>query len=122
MPALTLFAPAAVPAAFQAADIDYGAVAPMLIVAGGALIGVLVEAFAPRRLRHGIEVSLSLLTLAAAFIVLVVVSSQASHRGGTLRQAVIIDGPALFLQGAILVMSILGVLTMAEKFGGRGAD
>ena len=50
------------------------------------------------------------------------VSADEAHRGGTLAQAVIIDGPALFLQGAILLMAALGVLTMAEKFGGQGAD
>jgi NADH-quinone oxidoreductase subunit N len=128
MPALTVLTastlPTAltVPSAFKAADVDYGAIAPMLIVIAGALIGVLVEAFAPRRVRHAVQVSLALVTLVAAFVVLVTVSAQQSHRGGTLAQAVIIDGPALFLQGAILAMAALSVLTMAEKFGGSGAD
>ncbi len=36
--------------------------------------------------------------------------------------ALAIDGPALFLQGAIVLMGILGVLTMAERFGGVGPD
>src|SRR4029079_11666883 len=58
----------------------------------------------------------------AAFLVLVLVSVKDAHQGGTLRQAVIMDGPALFLQGAILAMAALGILTMAEKFGGQGAD
>ena len=128
MPALTVLTastlPTAltVPSAFKAADVDYGAIAPMLIVIAGALIGVLVEAFAPRRVRHAVQVSLALVTLVAAFVVLVTVSAQQTHRGGTLAQAVIIDGPALFLQGAILAMAALSVLTMAEKFGGSGAD
>ena len=126
MPAVTVLAapalPAALPAAFQPADVDYGAIAPMLIVIGGALIGVLIEAFAPRRTRHSAQVALALVTLVAALVVLVTVSTQDAHRGGTLAQAVIIDGPSLFLQGAILAMSVLGVLTMAEKFGGQGAD
>src|SRR5690349_11954216 len=127
MPAMTvLSAPAlsapALASAFKAADVDYSAIAPMLIVIAGALIGVLVEAFAPRRLRHSIQVALALVTLVAAFVVLVTVSADATHRGGTLALAVIIDGPALFLQGAILLMAALGVLTMAEKFGGQGAD
>ncbi|WP_270887344.1 NADH-quinone oxidoreductase subunit NuoN [Pedococcus sp. 5OH_020] len=123
MPALTVLSPSLVPAAaFKAADVDYGAIAPILVVIGGALVGVLVEAFAPRRLRHSIQVGLSLVTLVAALAVLVLVSAKETHRGGTLAQAVMIDGPSLFLQGAILAMSILGVLTMAEKFGGQGAD
>ncbi len=46
--------PSLVAADFVAAKVSYGAIAPMLIVFGAALIGVLVEAFAPRRgaLRH----------------------------------------------------------------------
>ena len=58
-------------AEFQAVSVDYAAVAPMLIVAGGALVGVLVEAFAPRRRRHGIQVWLTTLTLLGAFVALV---------------------------------------------------
>ena len=44
--------------------------------------------------------------------------------GATNRQlfALAIDGPALFMQGAILLMGVLGVLTMAERFGGVGPD
>src|SRR5687767_9472386 len=122
MPAVTVMAAPALPAAFQPADVDYGAIAPMLIVIAGALIGVLIEAFVPRRLRHGAQVAVALVALAAALVVLVTVSTQDAHRGGTLAQAVIIDGPSLFLQGAILAMSILGIMTMAEKFGGQGAD
>ncbi|MGA8977645.1 MAG: NADH-quinone oxidoreductase subunit NuoN, partial [Pedococcus sp.] len=122
MPAVTGLSMPMVPAAFQAADFNYGAIAPMLIVVGGALVGVLVEAFAPRRLRHSTQVTLALGTLVAALVVLVTVSADEANRGGTLAQAVIIDGPSLFLQGTILVLSILGVLTMAEKFGGQGAD
>jgi NADH-quinone oxidoreductase subunit N len=107
---------------FHPADVKYGAIAPMLIVVGAAMVGVLVEAFAPRRLRHTIQVTIALVGLLAAFLVLVLVSTRSANQGGTLREAVIIDGPALFLQGALLLMSILGVLTMAEKFGGQGAD
>ena len=52
MPAMTVLSTPTLAAAFKAADVDYGAIAPMLIVIAGALVGVLVEAFAPRRLRH----------------------------------------------------------------------
>ena len=33
--------------------IDYGALLPMLILFGAACVGVLIEAFAPRRSRNG---------------------------------------------------------------------
>jgi NADH-quinone oxidoreductase subunit N len=108
------------PAQFQAAQVDYQAIAPMLIVFGGALLGVLIEAFAPRSVRYPAQVAVAVAALAAALVVLVTVSRHA--QGITLERAVVIDGPALFLQGTILLMSILGVLTMAERFGGEGAD
>ena len=37
-----------------APSISYHLLAPVLVVFGAALIGVLVEAFAPRRGRHGV--------------------------------------------------------------------
>ena len=45
----------------------------MLVVAAGAIVGVLVEAFAPRRRRHTVQVWLTALTLVGAFVALVVV-------------------------------------------------
>jgi NADH-quinone oxidoreductase subunit N len=42
---------------FQAVSVNYWAVMPILIVFGGALLGVLVEAFAARSVRHSIQLS-----------------------------------------------------------------
>ena len=108
------------PAAFEAVDVNYVAVAPMLIVVAGALAGVLVEAFAPRASRHAVQVWLTTLALAAAFVVLVLFSRD--DLAVTLGGSVVIDGVALFLQGSLLVLALIGVLVMAERFGGIGAD
>ena len=110
--------PSLVTADFVAAKVSYGAILPMLIVFGAALVGVLVEAFAPRATRLTIQLALTLVALAAALAALVLVSR--NHQGSTVDAAVVIDGPALFLQGTVLVLSILGVLTMAERFDGVG--
>ncbi|KGN33867.1 NADH:ubiquinone oxidoreductase subunit N [Knoellia sinensis KCTC 19936] len=112
--------PSIAPMAFEAVKVDYAAVAPMLIVVGTALVGVLVEAFAPRLARHTIQVGLTLVGLIAAFVVLVLIS--VNHHAVTLGGSLAIDGPALFLQGTLLIFAILGVLTMSERFGGRSAD
>jgi NADH-quinone oxidoreductase subunit N len=104
---------------FVATKINYGAVLPILVVFGTAMIGVLVEAFAPRGRRYAIQVGVGLAGLVAA---LVAVALAAGHQGSTLAGAVVIDGPALFLQGTILALSVLSVLTMAERFDGVGAD
>jgi NADH-quinone oxidoreductase subunit N len=105
--------------AFVATKINYGAVLPMLIIFGAAMLGVLVEAFVPRTLRYGAQVGVALVGLVAA---LVAVGLGVGHQGSTLAGAVVIDGPALFLQGTILALSVISVLTMAERFDGAGAD
>jgi len=104
---------------FIATKINYGAILPMLIVFGGAMIGVLVEAFAPRAQRYAAQVGVALVALVAALGAVVL---GLDHQGITLAGAVVVDGPALFLQGTILVLSALSVLAMAERFDGLGAD
>ena len=99
--------------------LDYGALAPMLILLGAACLGVLVEAFVPRRSRHGVQFLLSLAALIAALVAVVRVAS------GTTRQltadvAVAIDGPALFLQGTLAVLGIVALLLIAERSLERG--
>jgi NADH-quinone oxidoreductase subunit N len=111
---------AAVPAAFEAVSINYGAIAPMLVVVGGALIGVLVEAFASRNVRYPAQVVLTLVTLVAAMVVLVLWA--APNQAVTLGGSIAIDGPAIFLQGSLLLLGLLGVLAMSERFGGKSAD
>ena len=48
-------------------SVEYFLLSPMLIVFGIAIVGVLAEAFLPRRLRYGAQVILALAGLAAAF-------------------------------------------------------
>ena len=112
--------PAAVPAAFTQVTVDYAAVAPMLVVVAGALVGVLVEAFAPRARRHTIQVWWTSVVLVAALVVLTLWSRD--HQAITLGGSVAIDGVSLFLQGALLMLSVISVLVMAERFGGVGSD
>jgi NADH-quinone oxidoreductase subunit N len=104
---------------FVATPINYGAVLPMLIIFGAALVGVLVEAFAPRASRYALQVGVALVGLVSALVAVVLA---VNHQGSTVAGAVVIDGPALFLQGTILVLSVLSVLAMAERFDGVGAD
>jgi NADH-quinone oxidoreductase subunit N len=104
---------------FVATKVNYGAVMPMLIIFGAAMIGVLVEAFAPRASRYRTQVGVALVGLVAA---LVAVGYGVGHQGSTLAGAVVVDGPALFLQGTILGLSVLSMLAIAERFNGIGAD
>ena len=52
---------------FSAPSIEYSQVAPLLIVFGGAVAGVLIEAFLPRRVRYVSQLVLALVSLIAAF-------------------------------------------------------
>ena len=54
-----------------APSIEYGLLSPMLIVFGAAIVGVLVEAFLPRRRRYLTQVALAVAGLAAALATVV---------------------------------------------------
>ncbi|MFF0285438.1 NADH-quinone oxidoreductase subunit NuoN [Streptomyces sp. NPDC005262] len=103
---------------FNAPVIEYAQLTPVLIVIGVAVVGVLVEAFVPRRARYYTQVFLTVVALAAAFAA--VVGLAAGGYGTTKAYiaamgAIAVDGPALFLQGTILLTSLVAVFTFAER-------
>ena len=102
-------------ATFTAPSVDYFAVAPMLVVFGAAMLGVCVEAFADRKYRYDVQVAVTLVGLIAALIVLVWYLVVDNDHVTTANKAVVIDGPTLFLQAAILVLALLSVLAMVDR-------
>ncbi|TDB82152.1 MULTISPECIES: NADH-quinone oxidoreductase subunit NuoN [unclassified Micromonospora] len=98
-------------------SIDYAALSPILIMLGVALLGVLVEAFVPRRHRHLTQLSLALVAVLGA---LVMVVFNADERLVTIGGAIAVDGPTLFLQGAILVLAAMALLLIGERSVERG--
>ena len=116
---------AAVPSAleFQAPAVDYRAVAPMLVVFGGALLAVLVEAFVPRQRRLAVQGVVGVLSIGGGLAAVIVqaiyghpVETAGIARTGTaVLGSVVIDRPALFLQGTILALALVAALTMAER-------
>ncbi|AWH91173.1 NADH-quinone oxidoreductase subunit NuoN [Dietzia lutea] len=93
-------------------DIAYSSLLPLLVVFGAAIVSVLVEAFAPARHRYRVQVVLYLGGLAAA---LVSVVALAGTRTVTAGGAVAVDGPALFLQGATVLVAIGAGLLIGER-------
>jgi len=93
-------------------SIDYGALSPMLILFGAACIGVLFEAFVPKRVRHGVQLGLALLSVVVAFVAVIV---ERGSRTVTIGGAVAVDGPTLFLQGAILLLGLVSLLLIGER-------
>jgi NADH-quinone oxidoreductase subunit N len=99
-----------------APPIEYDAVAPILIVFGAACLGVLVEAFLPRYQRWSVQVTLTLGTLVAAGIALVVYSVSDSRTDLiTLGRTLAVDQPTLFMWGVLLALSFGGVLLIADR-------
>ena len=100
-------------AEFTAPKVEYLELAPMLIVFGVAVIGVLVEAFLPRGARYYAQIVLSVVGYAAAFAMTLrlVGGEDKTVASG----AVAVDGFTLFLWGLILVLSIVSVLVVAER-------
>jgi len=102
---------------FESPTLDYALIAPMLVVFGAALVGVLVEAFVPRRVRGPVQPALGLGALVASFAVLVWVT--APEAGATAAEATVaMDKTSVFLQGTVLLLSFVAMLLFAE----RGVD
>jgi proton-translocating NADH-quinone oxidoreductase chain N len=101
--------------------IEYGQLSPLLLVFGAAIAGVLIEAFAPRHLRRVLHITLTLGSLAGAFVLVIVVAAAGSlfADGSPGRVAAVgavgVDGPTLFIWGTILVLAFISVLLIAES-------
>ncbi|MCQ4045154.1 NADH-quinone oxidoreductase subunit NuoN [Streptantibioticus rubrisoli] len=98
--------------------IEYAQLSPVLIVFGAAVLGVLVEALLPRRGRYVAQLGVSVVGLAAAFAAIVALAadgyaSTKSHIAAM--GAVAVDGPALFLQGTIVLVALVAAFTFAER-------
>jgi NADH-quinone oxidoreductase subunit N len=106
------------PDKIPAPHIEYGQLAPTLIVFGAAIVGVLIEALLPRRSRYYTQLLVSLVALAAAFAAVIALAA-GGYAGGKSQiaamGAIAVDGPALFLQGTILLVALVAVLTFAER-------
>jgi NADH-quinone oxidoreductase subunit N len=94
-----------------APDVEYVRLSPMLIVFGAAVVGILIEALLPRRSRYRAQVMLTVGALVAAFVA---VLSLAGHYGGAVMGSITVDGPTLFLQGAILAVGVVAIAPIAE--------
>ena len=97
---------------FTAPVLSYTLLSPMLILLGGALLGVLVEAFVSKALRPVIQLTLSLGALMLALIQVWKIRGQQSLTAAM--GSVIIDGPALLLQASILIISIISIFLIAD--------
>ena len=98
---------------FTAPVLEYSLLAPMLIVLGGAIIGVLVEAFVGRSARPAAQLFVSVAAIVMAFAQLVRVRTESSTTAAM--GSVTFDGAGVVLQGSILVIALLSIFLIADQ-------
>lgn len=97
---------------FAAPSLEYSLLAPILVLLGGAIIGVLVEAFAAARIRATLQLAITFGTLFLALAQVWRIRARSSTTAAV--NSTIIDGPTIFLQGVILILAILAVALIAD--------
>lgn len=97
---------------FTAPILNYTLLSPILILLGGALIGVLVEAFVSKALRPITQLSITIGTLVLSLAQVWKIRNEESMSAAM--GSVTIDGPAILLQASILIISIISVLLIAD--------
>ncbi|WP_158374788.1 NADH-quinone oxidoreductase subunit NuoN [Cellulosimicrobium cellulans] len=102
---------------FTVPDIAWAQLAPVLIVLGAAVVGVLVEALVPRRVRRVVQLTLTLVALAAAVVAVAALWNGVADTGGAevLGGSLLVDGPTLVLWAITAVLALLAVLVIADR-------
>lgn len=98
---------------FVTPTLDYALLAPILIVLTGALVGVLVEAFAPRNSRAASQLFITLATLVLSLASLIRVRGKSSTAAAM--DSVSFDGAGMLLQASILIIAIIAVFLLADQ-------
>ncbi len=122
----------------KAPHLEYSMLAPLFIISGVAVIGVIVEAAWPRASRFTAQAVLAVVGIVAALVDVVWVWQHLDKvddpklaRGIIGAEgAVAIDGPGVFAWGLLLVFGLMSMLLFAERrlegglsaFTGRAAD
>jgi NADH-quinone oxidoreductase subunit N len=125
-------------AQIPAPTVEWSLLTPLLILGGVAVVGVLVEAFAPRRGRFPAQAGLAVVGILAAlaetvrvYLSLDRVDGAVVGRGQTaVEGSLAVDGPAVITWGMLLLFGLLSVGLFAERrlesgvsaFTGRAAD
>ena len=98
---------------FTAPVLEYALLAPILIVLAGALIGVIIEAFARRSVRASAQLFVAVATLVISFAQLVRVRGESSTTPAM--GSLAFDGAGVLLQGSILIIALLSIFLIADQ-------
>jgi NADH-quinone oxidoreductase subunit N len=94
--------------------IEYGLLMPFLLVVVAACVGVLVEAIAPRQLRHSLQLLVAFLGIVLALFV-TILNWAAGDKAVIALGALSIDGPTYFVWAILLVFAGISFLVFAER-------
>ena len=97
---------------FSAPVLNYTLLSPILILLGGALIGVLVEAFMSKALRPVTQLSVTLGSLVLALVQVWKIRNEQSVTAAM--GSIVVDGPAVLMQASILIISLISVFLIAD--------
>jgi len=98
---------------FTSPYLNYSQLAPILIVLAGALIGVLIEAFAPRAARHSSQLFISIFSLVASFGALMMVRNESSTDAAM--GSVAFDGAGVLIQASVLIIAMLSIFLISDQ-------
>ena len=98
---------------FYSPTLEYSLLAPILIVLGGALIGVLIEAFAPAASRTRSQLFITLTSLVLSLAALIKVRNEGSASAAM--ESVTFDGAGVLLQASVLVLAIISVFLLSDQ-------
>jgi NADH-quinone oxidoreductase subunit N len=93
--------------------LNYSLLSPILILLGGALLAVLVEALFKKSPKRQIQFAITLAAILLAFVQVVRIHNQHSIKAAM--GAVAIDGVGLFIQGTILVLAFFATFFIADQ-------
>ena len=93
-------------------DIAYASISPVLIVFAAALIGVLIEAFASPALRRPLQILTCTVGLVGALVAVVLLAGTEEL---IFNDSIAIDGPALVLQGVLVIIGLLSIFLISER-------
>lgn len=102
---------------FVSPTIHWACIAPLFVIFGGAILGVLFEAFLPRKYRYTAQMLLALLTVALGFVVVVWRWTVVVKAGpqNAINNAYTEDIPAIVAQAILIIIALFAVLTFAER-------
>lgn len=101
---------------FTAPTINWAGLTPVIIILGAGVLGVLIEAFVPRKARHGVQTVLSLLAVLGSGVALAARWGVVRHDGAdTLSTGFAEDPFAVAAQGVLLVIGLLSLLVIADR-------